>query len=280
MKKYLFTLLTLLSASAQAFMPTPGLWYNPAESGRGWTIDYQNETMVVASYVFDPAGHPIWYLSSGTYDEKTATFTGTLDSGFGGQCFGCPYTKPAITVGAGGTMTLVFKTIGTATVAYPGGSSPLVHFVYGFDTSSDPKQNLAGEWILSYASQGSNHTDWVIFDSTYTAGDGTRFVAGHVDGDAAKVALGTYDIDQGYLILVSASVSGYNHLYRLVTFDNVRATGLGYEQTPAGFGLPHTAFGHRALTKTQLDARGGLVILSAPAANPKYAELANALKDR
>ena len=52
-----------------------GLWYNADESGRGYDIDLQGDTMIVTTYVYEQSGDPIWYLSSGTYDHTTGTFT-------------------------------------------------------------------------------------------------------------------------------------------------------------------------------------------------------------
>ncbi|HVN33657.1 MAG TPA: hypothetical protein VMU96_00210, partial [Casimicrobiaceae bacterium] len=45
--------------------PLAGAYYDPAESGSGFTLDYQNGTLVVASYSFLPSGAAQWYLSSG-----------------------------------------------------------------------------------------------------------------------------------------------------------------------------------------------------------------------
>ena len=46
--------------------PTVGLWYNPQETGRGFNIDLQGDTMIVTTFVYQQSGDPIWYLSSGT----------------------------------------------------------------------------------------------------------------------------------------------------------------------------------------------------------------------
>ena len=53
--------------------PTMGLWWNPSESGRGYEIDLQADTMIVTTYVYEQSGDPIWYLSSGTFDYSTGT---------------------------------------------------------------------------------------------------------------------------------------------------------------------------------------------------------------
>ena len=44
----------------------------PQESGRGYEIDLQGDTMIVTTYVYESSGDPIWYFSSGTYDHAPA----------------------------------------------------------------------------------------------------------------------------------------------------------------------------------------------------------------
>ncbi|MEO8509013.1 MAG: hypothetical protein ABI593_15405, partial [Betaproteobacteria bacterium] len=48
-----------------AFQPLSGWWWNPAESGRGFSVELQGDTLFVASFMYDDAGKPVWYLSAG-----------------------------------------------------------------------------------------------------------------------------------------------------------------------------------------------------------------------
>ena len=169
------TSLVALCSSASAITvggPTMGLWYNPQESGRGYDIELQGDTMIVTTYVYESSGDPIWYLSSGPYDHATGVFQSTYDSFSNGQCFGCPYQAPDAQVGAAGPITITFFTNQSATLTYPGGSTNIVRYMYGFPTRTD---TLYGEWALSYETGG------VVIGST---GDQTK---------AASVSSGVHD---------------------------------------------------------------------------------------
>ena len=264
--------------TAFGFMPTPGFWYNPAESGRGFNIDYQNNVMAVASYVYDSSGKPIWYTSAGTYDDKANIFTATFDSTTsGGQCLGCIYTgKPPVNVGAGGAITIVFDSIEHGTLYFPGGSTPIQHLTYAY-SGADPKTNLYGEWLLSFSSTfGISFSDWVIFNTTYTASDGTTYVAGYVDGDSTKVALGGWTSSVKYLIVVSqGSSSTLYDTYNFTAFDVMRGIGNAYIQSSAGLGSPYAGVGFRLLTAHQVGA-GGKSLAGLHGASEQYEQLAAA----
>ena len=43
--------------------PESGWWWNPAESGRGFFIEWQGNTFDLAGYMYDDQGNPVWYLA-------------------------------------------------------------------------------------------------------------------------------------------------------------------------------------------------------------------------
>jgi hypothetical protein len=228
--------------------PTMGLWWNPNESGRGYEIDLQGDTMVVTTYVYEQSGDPIWYLSSGTYDHTTATFQSAYDIFANGQCFGCPYVAPDHT-GDAGPITITFHTNQTATLTYPGGSTEISKFQYGFPNRTEV---LYGEWALSYETGGNVGGDWIVFDTPYTdPGSGTQFVSGHAAGNATTTALGLYD--PTYLeaqIVVTAGMT--QRYYRFGVFDDRRVLGTMTSMTGTTTVGPYTATGARLLYKSEL----------------------------
>jgi hypothetical protein len=228
--------------------PTMGLWWNPNESGRGYEIDLQGDTMIVTTYVYEQSGDPIWYLSSGTYDHTTATFQSAYDIFANGQCFGCPYVAPDHT-GDAGPITITFHTNQTATLTYPGGSTEISKFQYGFPNRTEV---LYGEWALSYETGGNVGGDWIVFDTPYTdPGSGTQFVSGHAAGNATTTALGLYD--PTYLeaqIVVTAGMT--QRYYRFGVFDDRRVLGTMTSMTGTTTVGPYTATGARLLYKSEL----------------------------
>ncbi|MET0232074.1 MAG: hypothetical protein ABW186_14165 [Rhodanobacteraceae bacterium] len=234
--------------------PSPGLWYDPDESGRGYDIDVQGDTMIVSTYVYDAQHNPIWYLSAGTYDHETGIFTSTYDSFSGGQCFGCAYTAPTPHVGAGGPITITFTTNQTATITYPGGSSNIVKYAYGFPTRTDV---LYGEWALSYETGGNVTGDWIVFDQTFTDPTGFVFVKGHAAGDTTVTALGIYDptFREAQIEVTDGTT---RRLYRYGIFDDRRLIGSATITVGSDSVGPYVSTGARLLYKTEVT--GGLVI--------------------
>ena len=103
---------------AGPFIPVPGAWLNPSESGSGFGLDYENGTLIVEVYSYLAGGESQWYLAAGPVNNHV--FTGTLDKYRGGQCISCAYVAPGPPVGNDGTITITFTSSTTATVDLPG----------------------------------------------------------------------------------------------------------------------------------------------------------------
>ena len=116
---------TSQSVGPSTIYPTTGLWFNPEESGRGFNIETQGNTLVLTAYVYDHDGAPTWFIASGPYDAIAGTFAGTLDATVNGQCLGCPYRLPTYVRAAGGAVRLLFSTPTTGTLFFDGGSTPI-----------------------------------------------------------------------------------------------------------------------------------------------------------
>jgi len=103
---------------AGPFIPVPGAWLNPSESGSGFGLDYENGTLIVEVYSYLSGGESQWYLAAGPVNNHV--FTGTLDKYRGGQCISCAYVAPGPPVGNDGTITITFTSATTGTVDLPG----------------------------------------------------------------------------------------------------------------------------------------------------------------
>jgi len=110
-----------------------GLWWNDAESGRGFFIDVQGTTAALASYMYDGTGNPVWYLTVGTVNSTG--FSGTLEAYQGGQALGATYRAPA-SAGQQGTVSFRAITATSGELTLPGGRVvPVKRLVFA---SSDP----------------------------------------------------------------------------------------------------------------------------------------------
>ena len=52
-----------LGLAPAAGQPESGWWWNEAESGRGYFVEWQGANAFLATYLYTAAGAPIWYAS-------------------------------------------------------------------------------------------------------------------------------------------------------------------------------------------------------------------------
>jgi hypothetical protein len=177
--------------------PQPGMWWNPAESGRGWAIDTQGDLMTVTTFAYDNNGRMQWYVSTGPVMNSGQLWRGDLLKVDNGQPLNGNY-RPAQVVGNDGQMTLEFNTRTTGFVTMPGGRrSPIERQNFGVGA---PPGALLGEWAYVYSIGTSNWMDRYTLTSMIgpTSGgngvvtDGTSRVAFEyqVSGSLAGLVVG------------------------------------------------------------------------------------------
>ncbi len=108
-----------LSLPNSALDPQTGWWWNPAEGGRGFSIEMQGGNAYIATYMYDAAGNPVWY-SSGPAPLAAGTFQGTWTAYAGGQTLTGAYQPPKSTSNAG-SVTIQFTSTTTGTLTLPDG---------------------------------------------------------------------------------------------------------------------------------------------------------------
>lgn len=79
--------------------PEPGAWFNPDQSGSGFTFEFQNGVMAGFYFGYDTKGEPVWYLVSTRLQrsEKPGVMweLEVEPSRYsGGSCLGCLYQAP------------------------------------------------------------------------------------------------------------------------------------------------------------------------------------------
>jgi len=136
MRRLAALLLAVTATPASAFVPEGGLWWNPAENGRGLTLEVQDNVLIVTGYLFRADGAPLWVNSAGplvyTYNSQgalqTVVYTGQLNTFSGGQCLGCPYRAPVSQPGAAGPVRIDFRTETEANLTWGGQTIPIERF--------------------------------------------------------------------------------------------------------------------------------------------------------
>jgi hypothetical protein len=106
-------------ADPNTFVPAGGMWWDPAQSGTGYSIDVQHGELLMTIFSYTPEGLPQWYLLIGQL-ANNATSGNLLKFG-GGQCIDCLNWQMPVAAGDNGMATVTFSSPTTATVQLPGG---------------------------------------------------------------------------------------------------------------------------------------------------------------
>lgn len=110
-----------IRVNAPVFSITPGLsglWYNQAQSGHGFDIQFPgNGAALAVWYTFDSAGNNIWIIGQGTYSGNKATLSAyTTTGGFFPPNF--PADPAKIGRPPWGTLTFTFSDCNNAVAAW------------------------------------------------------------------------------------------------------------------------------------------------------------------
>ena len=108
----------VFGSGTPSFKPESGIWWNAAESGRGFLIEVQGTTLWLGGYMYDEAGNPVWYAAPGPM-TSTTLFQGHWEQYSGGQTLTGAYFPPASPPANAGNVTLQFTSTTTATLTLP-----------------------------------------------------------------------------------------------------------------------------------------------------------------
>jgi hypothetical protein len=107
-----------------------GWWWNPDESGRGFALEVQNDSVFLGGFMYDDAGNPIWYLSTGGLSNPT-TYSGSWAQYGSGQTLTGPIQANTLVNPNVGSLTLSFSDATHGTLTLPDGSQiPITRFQF------------------------------------------------------------------------------------------------------------------------------------------------------
>jgi alpha-tubulin suppressor-like RCC1 family protein len=109
-----------LTATPPATQPQAGYWWNPAEGGRGYTIEAQSNTVFVAAYMYDNSGNAVWYAAGPAALTGGNAYVGNWTTYTGGQTLTGSYHAPTGTANAG-SLTIQFTSPTNGTLTLPDG---------------------------------------------------------------------------------------------------------------------------------------------------------------
>ncbi len=159
--------------------PQTGWWWNPAEAGRGFSIEANGRNLFYAAYLYDESGRSKWHVAAGPTSLDGSLFTGSLLELSGGQTLAGAYRppSPARSVGA---ITLAFANASAGTMVWPGGSVPIERFdIVANGLASPPRPNVpeSGWWWNPAESGRGFFIEWQ---------NGTADIAGYMYDDAGN----------------------------------------------------------------------------------------------
>ncbi len=159
-----FALTPLLAQSP--LTPESGWWWNPDESGRGYSLEIQDNSIFFAAYVYDQDPEftkndtvraPIWFVANGTLIDDDR-FLGELNLAEDGQCFGCDWSPPDLIVGGGGAVEIEFHSNINATLTVNGEEIPIQRFFFN-PNINNVIDVMLGRWLI-----GSDQLDNITFN--------------------------------------------------------------------------------------------------------------------
>jgi hypothetical protein len=143
LKHLIFALLAATcSLSLSAATPQSGWYFSEAESGRGFNIEIQANTLFMAGFVYDATGNPIWFVSGGPMSSAN-TYSGAAYRTANGQPLGGSYRAAASV--PFGNATITFPTTMDANIAVNGFNFTVTREIFGFN----PAAPYAGTWTLT-----------------------------------------------------------------------------------------------------------------------------------
>lgn len=251
---FLIGIASLLAAPvASAMLPDNGWYWNPAESGRGFNIEIQDNALFMSAFVYRPDGTAAWYVGGGPMSSDRA-WSGDLYETANGQCIGCPHRAPDLILS--GRASITFTSERTASISLLGGTVSVERQDWS-GYGSLTHEALLGEWSTTEGDPAFPvyFADRITLSQTRTDSAGA-YASGNVTGISSRVAVGDYySTLRAYNILVDSSTSYYSfYAFTMNTLNRIEGLEWTYRkgESPTGSGTYFVA--HR--TKSGARVRG------------------------
>jgi hypothetical protein len=194
----------LWAHAAIAAAPQTGIWWNPGEGGRGYSIDVQGNTLVLISYAYGTDGRMQWYYADGPLLNGGDRWSGTLFRFDFGQPLNGPYTPP-VNVGTSGVATIDFSTRTRGVLTLPGGRQSSIER-YNFGVGLAPNA-LLGDWVYVYTIGATTFAERFRYTLILSATANGNGVVATASGDGGA-ELQTSGLFAGSVFAVNISSTG------------------------------------------------------------------------
>ncbi len=157
--RWMIVFALLASAQLHAVQyPENGWWWNPAQSGRGFLLERQGNTIFIGAFIYAANGRPEWLVMQGSYVPSDAvagqigTVALTVSATANGQCVGCAYVFPSVSTSTQNPASITFAAGQRATLTWPGETISLQRQFWAW---RDQVDQLDGNWLLTSVSNGT-----------------------------------------------------------------------------------------------------------------------------
>jgi hypothetical protein len=135
-----------LASPATGAQPQAGIWWNPSEPGRGYTLEVQANQLYYAAFMYDTSGNPVWYLTGPQTLATSDSYMGNFAQYCCGQVLFGSYKAANVANADIGSTTLQFSSQTTGTMTYPNGTQiPIQRFAFALPGAlPDVTVTLAG----------------------------------------------------------------------------------------------------------------------------------------
>jgi len=163
LSKLLFAFIAYLvmASSSLAAAPENGWWWNPSESGSGYAIERQGNSIFMAAFLYETSGAATWYATLLTL-QPDGSYKGDMTRYVGGKSLLGPY-KPAIptTIVATATASFPKPDTGAMTIAFPNGAAnrtiPISRFAFGSPSFEPSKGSFQSGWWWNDLESGTGY---------------------------------------------------------------------------------------------------------------------------
>lgn len=120
-----------------AVRPDTGIWWNPAEPGRGFALEYGQGFITFSSYFYTDDGRPDWATAAFRYDGSVARGEAPLTQFRDGQALLAPWRAPQL-LQSPGTLSIRFDSPTRVTMTWPGGTVQAERVLLNAGTTAQP----------------------------------------------------------------------------------------------------------------------------------------------
>jgi alpha-tubulin suppressor-like RCC1 family protein len=118
------------TATIPSGTPQAGWWWNANEPGRGFSLEIQNGNILIAGYMYDANGNPIWYSSQGPMTGTSSYQGNWIQYGYGQTLTGSFQSASVVNANVG-ALTIQFSSPTAGMMTLPDGRQiPFIRFLF------------------------------------------------------------------------------------------------------------------------------------------------------